>query len=443
MGLKLDIDDLKDKSKIYCRDNTEESKKDFALVTLEFLNDLSKLRFYGYTMKVTSDVSRVSKNCFWYRDQNFARKAQIAHYTYTPVALSCLESLLKSDLSRVYDAFEEICLDDYKISEFSYYNRSFRSISNFLGQYGSYYYYAGAYYYYYFSVYPTLFYPAPVSKFEDWYDDWVQLPEQLWIYFYMLLEIFVTEDYHYWKSGIEYIRRWVQYYDYWLTESQIFIVPRKMLFINPAIQDIIKSPDELNNILYNYINLYADAKRLIKGMAQAVCFTKNSLVFVPSVLAVDGSLRYILRNKCFSVKSAKETIKKTVNADVVESIYQKMKQEKEEDRDTKLFRNIYFYGYQESNDFSAWGSTYYSCGSKSESDKKSFLSCIDKFVRLNPVDDNSFDLDFIAYYYNPDKLDYDRYNNPLRVYLLPSGACPPNQRKIFKKSKRSKVVCFI
>jgi hypothetical protein len=216
-----------------------------------------------------------------------------------------------------------------------------------------------------------------------------------------------------------------------------------MLFINPAIQDIIKNPDELNNILHNYFNLYADAKRLIKSMAQAVCFTKNSLVFVPSVLAVDGSLRYSLRNKCFSVKSAKKMIKKIVSADTVESIYQKMKQEKEAERDTKLFRNLFFYGYQEKNNFDSFGGTYYVCDEKHEETEKGLFSCIDKFVRLNPVDDNSFDLDFIAYYWVPESFAYARYNHPLRVYLLPSGACPPKQRKIFKKSKRSKVVCFI
>jgi hypothetical protein len=443
MGLKLDIDDLKDKTKIYCRDNTNESRKNATLALLEFVDDLSKLRFYGFEMGVTSDVSRVSKNCFWYQNKDFARKAQIAHYTYTPAALSQAESLLKSDLSYVYDTFEEICLNDDAISNFGYYNSYFKSYFDFLGNYDNYYYYAGAYLYYNFQAYPQLYYPDSVNKPEDWFDDWVKLPKQLRILFQILVEISVTQDYYYYVGGKRYVSRWVQYYDYWLTNDKIIIIPRKITILNPAIVDIVKDLDTLNNILFNYINLYADAKRLIKGMAQAVCFTKNSLVFVPSVLAVNGLLRYSLRNKCFSVKSAKETIKKTVNADIVESIYQKMKQEKEAGKDTKLFRNLFFYGYQESNNFQSWGSTYYSCDSKNESFNTGFFSCIDKFVRLNPVDDNSFDLDFIAYYWVPESSAYARYNHPLRVYLLPSGACPPNQRKIFKKSKRSKVVCFI
>jgi hypothetical protein len=405
--LRMDMEDYVQKSKVYCQTNTEKDRISASLALCELLNDSMKF-------KVQLSLIQCLGKLFHACDPTSAVYiAQLLHH---------LQKNSYSYLDDVYYEFIDICSDKKKLLEFQYGNGFYKKLYD-----------EGLDLHVtlncYFSVDSK---PVTYTECEDFSD---------LIFSYEECPIMIRFGLLWWVYAFIRCGRTKQYFYFEHDNNQKMFIPDKILLINPAIKDILKDPETLNTLVFGYLNLYRDAYYLLHALSDEYCFSKNVINYVPATIARSGLLRYSLRNRCFSVQNAKQTIKRLIHADVVEEIYNRMKQAET----TKMFHNVFISGF---TDHYALYTVYEDPPGSGEfhreeitSYKKSVLS-MDKYITLEPIDNVSFKLKFALNIHHPKEDECKKYEHDMKIYLLPKTACKPVQKPL-KKSKRSKIICFI
>jgi len=231
-------------------------------------------------------------------------------------------------------------------------------------------------------------------------------------------------------------------------QNLFFTFPTRLVLIHPALRDIVKTSSEMNNLLFGYLNLFEDAINLLRAMRNVYCFSRDRVNYVPVTVARSGQLRYNLRNRCFSVKQAKKTIKKLINADIIEEIYNRAVTKKIETIALSCFEHALFEHVDSLVEISFANNPARSFESAFEKLALK-LFAVNNSVDFTAIDNKSFDLNFNSHFWAYSDKNREilmnkagSFEHKMRIYLLPSANCT-SLKNLFRKSKRSKVICFI